>query len=601
VLRRNRGWRRGPIVAVVLAFGFWLIRGAQHSSAADQLASATPQATSSAGAPVSNAPGPASSGGPSATSTGVPSAAGHGEIGTIIDRGTLDDMRWPNFSGVRADVAKFYASGGYALVWTTNGQPIPQAQAIIQLLKQSQLKGLDPQDYDASRWDGRLAKLAPATATPAQTNLVGFDVALTVAAMRYIDALHIGRINPQHFKFGFTVGPTKIDLPEFMRNQVLPARNVSAVIETVERPHAGYRRAEAALAQYLELAAQGDGDPVPMPAKTVRPGDTYAGMPQLIRRLHLLGDLASIDSSSESATVYQGQAVDAVKHFQARHGLEPDGLLGKGTIKEINTPLSQRVQQLQFALERYRWLPPDFPKPPILVNIPQFRLRTLRRAGSALSMNVVVGKAYRTQTPVFSGEMRYVIFRPYWNVPSSIQHAELVPKIARNPSYLAKNNYEVVDGSGNVVTDGAVGGAVLGGLRSGAYSIRQKPGPKNALGLVKFLFPNSYNVYLHSTPSVSLFSRARRDFSHGCIRVADPVALAAWVLRDKPGWTVDNIRAAMNGNRTVQVTLDKPIPVLILYSTALVTPAGEVQFFDDIYGYDAKLAAALAAGYPYPS
>jgi murein L,D-transpeptidase YcbB/YkuD len=150
-----------------------------------------------------------------------------------------------------------------------------------------------------------------------------------------------------------------------------------------------------------------------------------------------------------------------------------------------------------------------------------------------------------------------------------------------------------------VVTEGSVSDAVLSGLRSGEYSIRQKPGPKNALGLVKFIFPNAYNVYLHSTPSVSLFSRARRDFSHGCIRVQDPVALAAWVLRDKPGWTVDKIRAAMNGDQTVQVNLDKPIPVLILYSTAVVEPDGEVRFFEDIYGYDAKLETALAVGYPY--
>ena len=216
-------------------------------------------------------------------------------------------------------------------------------------------------------------------------------------------------------------------------------------------------------------------------------------------------------------------------------------------------------------------------------------------------MNVVVGRAYRTQTPVFSGEMRYVIFRPYWNVPSSILRSELIPKIARNRSYLAANNYEVMDGSGGVVTDGGVSDGVLSGLRSGEYSIRQKPGPKNALGLVKFIFPNAYNVYLHSTPSVSLFSRARRDFSHGCILVQNPAALAVWVLRDKPGWTLDKVRAAMNGNQTVQVTLDKPIPVLILYSTAVVDPGGEVLFFDDIYGYDAKLAKALAAGYPYPS
>ena len=585
----------------MLAFGFWLVCGAQQSLADSPSPSAAPKATAGAGAMPSSAAGTASTT-PTPSSTNVPSAAGHGEMGNIIDTGTLADLRWPNFSDVRDDVAKFYQAGSYAPLWTRNGQPTAQAQAMIQLLKQAQYKGLNPEDYDASRWDGRLAKLAPATAAPTQTDIVHFDIALTVATMRYIDALHIGRINPQHFKFGLTVGPKRIDLSEFVLTRVLPApaANLGAVIDTVERPHSGYRRAEVALAQYMKLAAEGDGDPVPMPSKTVRPGETYAGIPQLVQRLHHLGDLASTDGASESPTVYKGPVVAAVKHFQTRHGLEPDGLLGKGTIKEINTPLSQRVQQLQFALERYRWLPPDYPQPPILVNIPQFRLRTLRRAGCYLSMNVVVGRAYRTQTPVFSGEMRYVIFRPYWNVPTSILRAELIPKIARNRSYLAANNYEVMDG-GTVVTDGGVSDAVLSGLRSGAYWVRQKPGPKNALGLVKFLFPNSYNVYLHGTPSVSLFSRARRDFSHGCIRVQNPAALAVWVLRDKPGWTIDKVRATMNGDQTVQVNLDKPIPVLILYSTAVVDPGGEVLFFDDIYGYDAKLAKALAAGYPYPS
>jgi len=180
-------------------------------------------------------------------------------------------------------------------------------------------------------------------------------------------------------------------------------------------------------------------------------------------------------------------------------------------------------------------------------------------------------------------------------VPPSIQQAELVPKIRRNPNYLAENNYEVVDDSGGVVTDGVVSDEVLHGLRSGAYRIRQKPGPKNALGLVKFIFPNAYNVYLHSTPSQQLFSRARRDFSHGCIRVEDPVALAVWVLRDIPGWTEEKVRATMedpaNDNR--QIILPKPIPVLILYSTAVVQPSGEVRFFDDIYDYDAELEDAL--------
>jgi murein L,D-transpeptidase YcbB/YkuD len=217
-----------------------------------------------------------------------------------------------------------------------------------------------------------------------------------------------------------------------------------------------------------------------------------------------------------------------------------------------------------------------------------------------LEMAVVVGRSYHHKTPVFSGDMRYVVFRPYWNVPPSIQRSEMVPKIRRDAGYVAKNNLEVVTSGGQVVTDGTVGSEVLAQLASGALSIRQKPGPKNSLGLVKFIFPNDYNVYLHSTPATELFSRSRRDFSHGCIRVQDPLGLALWVLRDKPGWNRDRILAAMNGGDPTQVNLDKPTPVLILYGTAAVKPDGKAYFFDDIYGYDSELEQALAKGYPYP-
>jgi murein L,D-transpeptidase YcbB/YkuD len=578
--------RRGRDFAMVaaLVIALWW-PGALRPAMAD---SASPSVTSSG----------TSGATPQAAATASPAVQSHGELGAIIEAGTLPGLRWPNFTDHRDQVRKFYDAGGYGLAWSTNGQPTAQAKAMIEAFKQAQFKGLNPDDYDASRWDARMAKIAPATASPTESDLARFDLALTVLAMRYISDLHVGRVNPQHFKFALDVGARHMDLADFLRSQVLPAQNVDAVIQTVERPHGGYRRAEATLARYLKLAAEGDGEPVPTPPQTVRPGNTFAGMPELIRRLRQLGDLSA--DLPANATIYQGPIVDAVKHFQARHGLEPDGLLGKATVSEINKPLSLRVRQVALTLERYRWLPPNFPQPPILVNIPEFRLRTLRRKpGGYLTMNVVVGKAYRSETPVFTNQMRYVIFRPYWNVPASIQHAELIPKIQRNRAYLAKNGYEVVDRSDDVITDGSVSDEVLSGLRSGAYSIRQKPGPKNALGLVKFIFPNSYNVYLHSTPSVRLFSRARRDFSHGCIRVQNPVALAAWVLRDKPGWTLDKIRAVMDGDETVQVNLEKPIPVLILYSTAVVDPDGTVRFFNDIYGYDAKLEKALAAAYPY--
>ena len=303
-----------------------------------------------------------------------------------------------------------------------------------------------------------------------------------------------------------------------------------------------------------------------------------------------------------NSTTYSGAVVDAVKHFQHRHGLDTDGVLGKGTVSELNVPLKTRVLQLQLTLERYRWIPPDFPEPPIIVNIPEFQLRTMRRQpASYLTMRVVVGKAMRTQTPVFAQNMKYLIFRPYWLVPTSILRNETIPKTRRNPDYLADNGFEVVDGNGNIVPSSPASDDVIDGLRSGSLRVRQKPGPKNALGLVKFIFPNQYNVYLHSTPEQELFSRSRRDFSHGCIRVERPADLAAWVLRDRPEWTMDKIQAAMNtGPDNVQVNLKNPIPVLILYSTAVVDPNGEVRFFDDIYGYDKSLNRVLTNGPPYP-
>ncbi len=540
---------------------------------------------------------------PAATPSAARAAAqGPGDLGAAIAAGTLPDLRWPNFTDYRDDVKKFYYSDANSLAWIQNGKASPQAVSMILLFQHASSKGLNPEDYDASRWDARLAKLQPSVPKASDTDLAHIDLALTISAMRYISALQVGRVNPQHFKFGLVVGPAQYDLAELLRTQVVGASDIPAVIAKVEPHYDGYRRAEDALATYSKMASTGDAPLVPVPQKGVHPGNSFASMPQLIARLRQLGDLPSNSDAPANSTLYDGAVVGAVKHFQRRHGLDIDGVLGKGTVTQLNVPLKSRVQQLQLTLERYRWIPPDFPEPPIVVNIPEFRLRTMRRQpANYLTMRVIVGSAMRTQTPVFANNMRYVIFRPYWLVPRSIQRAELVPKARRDPNYLADHGFEIVDGSGDVVPSSPATDAVISGLRSGALSIRQPPGPKNALGLVKFMFPNQYNVYMHGTPAPELFSRSRRDFSHGCIRVEDPVALAAWVLRDKPEWTVDRIRATMNGDTTVQVNLDKPIPVLILYSTAVVEPDGEVRFFDDIYGHDASLAKVLANGYPYPS
>jgi murein L,D-transpeptidase YcbB/YkuD len=278
--------------------------------------------------------------------------------------------------------------------------------------------------------------------------------------------------------------------------------------------------------------------------------------------------------------------------------------LDAATLRELNTPLSQRVQEIDDAMERWRWMPAEFQQPPVLVNIPEFRLRAYSQDHQlALSMNVVVGKAAPTQTPVFTDDIQFIVFRPYWNVPPGILRRSVIPGILKKPGYIARERFEVTDSSGKLVS--ASNEDLAAGLRSGKYSIRQKPGPANALGLIKFMFPNSYSIYLHSTPSTELFARSRRDFSSGCIRIEKPAEFAAFLLRNQPDggqpWTAARAQAAMDsGKDNRQVNLKVQVPVLILYVTAVAEEDGTVHFFDDIYGHDKRLNALLAKGPPYP-
>jgi murein L,D-transpeptidase YcbB/YkuD len=519
------------------------------------------------------------------------------EIRQILNSGRLSDLRWPDFSDYQVHLANFYNSFGYGLAWVRGRQATPQALAIIKVLQQADSKGLHSEDYDANRWDTRLKQLE------SQATGARFDAALTICTMRYVSDLRIGRVNPRHFKFGISVEHKKYDLARFVRDRLANGDDVKAVLEEVEPPFPGYRRTQAALQHYLKLLQEDDGEKLPDLTTSIDPGKEYSGVSRLTRLLHLLGDLPS-STDGAAGNVYQGPLVDAVKDFQTRHGLAPDGRLGPQTVKMLNIPLSYRVEQLRLTLERWRWVPNKFPQPPVVVNIPEFRLRAYDRDGGIiLSTNVIVGKAYRHETPVFEENMQYVVFRPYWNVPPGIQRSEIVPAIKRDHDYVAKNNYEVVTKDGQVITSGTIDDDVLEQLQSRKLALRQKPGPTNALGLVKLIFPNEHNVYLHSTPSQQLFSQSRRDFSHGCIRVEKADALAAWALAaNNEEWTLNKVRAAMESQQdNVQVNLAKPIPVLILYATAIVDQNGVVYFFEDLYGHDAELERILARGYPYPS
>ncbi|MGA8043264.1 MAG: L,D-transpeptidase family protein [Terracidiphilus sp.] len=520
-------------------------------------------------------------------------------IQNIVTAGRLDGMRWPNLADVQRSLVKFYAPTGFAPTWVAAGQPVPTALSLIQLLQHADEKGLDPEDYDASRWQevSRALKDAPSEATVAR-----FDVALTVCSMRYASALVSGRVDPRNIGYRMDVAEKSFDVAVFLREQILHSANLPETFQAIEPSLAPYHRTRQALVRYMELARLDDGEKLPLAPKPIDPGKTYAGVPRLARLLRLVGDLPRDAPSFENTQIYDATLVEAVKRFQRRHGLDEDGRLGKGTIQALNVPLKDRVHQLQLSLERWRWLPASFATPPIFVNIADFRLRAVDENWKVdLDMRVVVGKAMRTQTPVFEEEMSYVIFRPYWNVPRSILRNEILPAIERDRSYLAEKSFEVTTHDGQVVTSGDVSDEVLAQLRAGRLTVRQTPGTKNALGLVKLMFPNENNVYLHDTPSTKLFARSRRDFSHGCIRVEKPAELAAWVLRHNPGWTLERVHEAMeNGEDNMTVVLARPVPVFIVYGTAGAHENGEIHFSEDIYGLDAKLTEALARGYPYP-
>jgi L,D-transpeptidase YcbB len=527
------------------------------------------------------------------------SAEGENLLHGYLQAAQLPDLHWPSFANFQKEAIEFYDSCSGTLPWIQLGKPTVQARSMIRAFQAADLRGLRAKDYDGPLWDERLARFEGKTAI-SEPDLVKFDLALTVSTMRFISDLHIGRVNPREFHFALDIDHDQIDLSQFLLRRVINTADVDAVIASVEPPFPIYRRTEAALKTYMELARRDSGEPLPVPPRPVKPGGTYAGVQRLGELLKLLGDLPEEQSQRDSGEVYQGAVVEGVKHFQSRHGLDPTGILDAPTLKQLNTPLSRRVTQIQLAMERMRWLPHRFDRPPVVVNIPEFRLYAVNEEyRSVFSMEVVVGKAYRHKTPVFASNIKSVIFRPYWNVPRSILRAELIPHLEKDPSYFIENSYEVVDRNERVVSEGAVSEDIEEQLRLGKLQVRQRPGPENALGLLKFEFPNPYSVYMHGTPATQLFSRLRRDFSHGCIRVEDPVKLAEWVLRDMPEWTGDRIREAMNGEETFEVKLDKPIPVLILYSTVVVLEDGVVRFFDDIYGLDASLEQALDSGAPY--
>jgi murein L,D-transpeptidase YcbB/YkuD len=326
-----------------------------------------------------------------------------------------------------------------------------------------------------------------------------------------------------------------------------------------------YALLQKQLQKYKQLEANSKWDSILISEKDMKKNDSSNGISTIRNRLFLLGDL----TTDSRTNILDDSLISGLRRFQARNGLNADGRIGKAVLQALNKPLEQCIQSIVINMERTRWVPADLSKRYLIINIPAFELYAFDQDTMSFTMNVVVGKDVN-KTTIFSGDIKYIVFSPYWNVPSSILKSEILPAIKRNPNYLKKNNMEW---NGNAV--------------------RQKPGPKNSLGLVKFLFPNSHNIYLHDTPAKSLFDANSRAFSHGCIRVARPTELAEYLLDYDSTWTRDKIYKAMHAGKEKYVTIKDPVPVYIAYLTAWVGNHGELNFRRDIYNRDPALEAML--------
>jgi murein L,D-transpeptidase YcbB/YkuD len=520
-------------------------------------------------------------------------------IRDLLKAGTVPQLRFGQFPDYQAQLEALYQPTGYAPLWTQNGKPIAQAQKVIANIATADDKGLNSEDYDVESLRKGLEKITSQTAV-SQQDIASFDVALSFSLMRYASNVYMGRINPKRVNFNLDIEPKKMDLPALLR-KIVSSDNPESLLTELEPKLKLYEYLKKALARYRQLALDNPtAISINLPKK-FNPGDHHADVPKIRKLMFVLGDMTEGDPNDPSQA-YDKVLVDAVKRFQIRHGLAADGVIGKGTQVQFNVPINERLKQIQLGLERIRWLPSQIDGRYIIVNVPSFQLFGFHNGSGAdrpdLEMNVIVGEAIDGRnTPVFHSDMTYVNFRPYWNVPPSIAVKEYVSILSRSPGYLAKHEMELVSSNGAAHGGGK---GLAQQLASGALRLRQKPGPKNALGLVKFAFPNTNNVYLHSTPSQGLFKRTRRDFSHGCIRVEYPVTLAEFVLKDYPEWTHDKIVDAMQGTQSRTVTVKPAIPVYIYYSTVFADTDGRAMFYHDLYGHDAILSAELAKGFPYP-
>ncbi|WP_299757116.1 L,D-transpeptidase family protein [uncultured Pontibacter sp.] len=499
---------------------------------------------------------------------------------------------------------KFYSDRDYSLAWFRDNDLVPEANKFLQVIDSSSVEGLNPDKYKLVNFKELFQKYEQIDAQDsARLDLQQqIDVALTASYFNYASDFYRGRVDPTaQNNVNWEVKKNKIKLHKALQT-ILKERESTYPYYEFEALHAGYTRLRDALQDYRSLQDKGGWPKVELGnRKTLQKGDTAQAVATIRKRLN---PNLQIDPKDKRLWLFDDKLDKQVKNFQMLNGLAEDGVVGGNTLATMNVPLEERIEQIMINMERWRWIPKrmvpkNLDQKYIWVNIPEYKLyiyedpnndpEAERAYKEVMSMRVVVGKTMNA-TPIFSEKLEYVVLAPYWNVPNSIVAKEIKPKMLRNPGWLNTQNMEIVtkERDPKPISPSSIDWANVTESNF-QYMVRQKPGPKNSLGQIKFLFPNEHAIYLHDTPADALFSQTTRNFSHGCVRLEKPVELGKYVLQNMPEWDEDRIRQTINGGEEKWVTLPKKIQVYLVYFTSWVDEEGNVHFREDLYGHDKKL------------
>lgn len=492
----------------------------------------------------------------------------------------------------------FYNQRSYFPIWTNNGVVLKQAHTLVKALLTAREEGLLPEIYHLAKIRSILDAISISKGRSEFPNpkiIAELDILLTDAFLLFASHLRAGRVNPETIHTAWLAYLPEIDLGAVLTSAI-QSNQVAERLRALNPTHDGFKRLKDALFKYRQIARTGNWPQISS-GPTLRLGDRNKRVVSLKTRLKITRDL--IENISGDPEHYDSLLEAAVRRFQYRHGLKIDGIVGKNTIVEINQTVFQRIRQMELNLERWRWIPDDLGKRHILVNIANYHLSVVENDVSVLEMRVVVGRHYR-RTPVFTETIKYLVLNPFWNVPFNIAVKDKLPLIKEDPDYLKKNHFSVFTGwedNPKIVDPQSIDWNQIS--RSNfVYRFRQDPGPDNALGRIKFMFPNRFSVYLHDTPQRELFDETIRTFSSGCIRAEKPFELASYLLKDNSRWNPKRLKIAIENGKNRSIPLKNPVSIHVLYWTAWVDKGGTVHFRDDIYNRDLPLDQALREKLP---